>query len=87
MPSKKARRKARERALVEVPLDTPDDFEMIEPYPPPRLVCDACVQTDPPTPPASPLVIAARAAVARADRTPAPSAKEAAALAPSCVIA
>lgn len=73
MPSKKARRKARERALVEVPLDTPDDFEMIEPYPPPRLVCDACVQTDPTTPPASP--------------PPAPSAKEAAALAPSCVIA
>lgn len=72
MPSKKSRRKARERALVEVPLDTPDEFEMIEPYPPPRLVCDACVQTDPPTP--------------KASTPPQPTAKEAAALAPSCVI-
>lgn len=74
MPSKKSRRKARERALVEVPLDTPDEFEMIEPYPPPRLVCDACVQTDPPTPKAS------------TTTTTTPTAKEAAALAPSCVI-
>jgi len=78
MPSKKSRRKAREqRALTEVPLDTPDDFEMIEPYPPPRMVCDACIQTDPPPPPQPP-----------PPRAPQPTTKAAAAaaVAPPCVV-
>ena len=75
MPSKKSRRKARERRHDDgyaQPLPDPEGFEMIEPYPPPRFVCDACEQTDLPIPTVSP--------------PPTPTAKEAAALAPSCVI-
>ncbi len=47
MPSKKSRRKKRERArMVQIPLDDPtEDYEVIEPYPP-ETMQDVGVQTD-----------------------------------------
>jgi len=73
MPSKKARRKARERRLDDGyarPLpEAVDGFQLIEPYePPPLLVHDVATQTDPPPPP------------------PPPKAAEVAKLQPGCAI-
>lgn len=57
MPSKKARRKQRERRHDDgyaKPLPQEQDFEIIEPYePPPLLVQDVSTQTAPPPPKAA----------------------------------
>ena len=72
MPSKKARRKARERRHDDGyarPLpEAVDGFQLVEPYPPPLLVHDVATQTDPPPPP------------------PPPKAAEVAKLQPGCTI-